>query len=315
MPPFMQPSLQHSPLPSQFQNRRRSIRTQNQSPKYDGGHGGSDVSSKGEDKDSDEVGSSKKDAEKNESTSSANDSDTISNEVAVKIEPLEHKESSKEASVKKWIEDSSKLLCKTSQRRSRSDLLKGSVADSKASEESDVKNRRGRKPKSRASTKTYRGRKQRSVNNNDSDNNSDDDDDHDKKEDDDDDGERSANNVICGSLCSDSNAADASLIERERTSETAQTLSDFCNIVDSVQKLSSETLEQQSYVDNSKSPFGGDSSAGGKIPHKKKKRRRRNTQSSCQGDQDPLKSPGSRKEKRTPPILEYKVDFISDLRE
>ena len=222
------------------------------------------------------------------------------------IESLNRKESSKNDSVKKWIEDSSKILSKPETESVESEPVKtenektqGVSIDEFQNPESPKSMKKGRKPKLKKTNK-------KDSKNNDSDTESE------IKE-------EMTENVVTLEEQTNNNV----LSEKDRTSETAQLLTDFCDIVESAHKLTkttdstdntlicpnrdekSEHVEETSLKEECSSP-----TKESHIEKKKKKNKRKRCHSAK--DEDFVKSP--KKEKKSPPALEYNIDFVSDLR-
>jgi len=229
---------------------------------------------------------------------------------------LENKNSFiKDDKVKKWIEDSNKVMAtKTSDKPTTEvededeippiiDLPPPSVGDPKS-----VGLKRGRKPK----TKRGVSEKKRKTSESDSEAEV-------KPE------EETAAVVdekenVCSSPTTTTTATTTTTspennnvpTEKDRTSETANTLSDFCNILEQAQKLKSHpSMESTASLESSTK---GDVSPSKESAEKKKKssQKRKRTQSTTNED-DALKSPKEKKEKTMSPPLQYKADFVSDL--
>lgn len=292
-------NIQSDPLmksESSTVNRRRSNRQQITSQKSDNAE--SDLSSKDEKEDY----GTKRDDVKEEPTTSTTFSDHQASgyenySSSKKPLPLDPKESSKEDSVKKWIEDSSKLMSKTSLQKTMEEGPKIEPCDpsetSKVDEfqnkiSQDDEKKKGRKIK----TKKEESKPNRKRRNDETDSDNE---------------EKESTSAPVETIKSDNNNLQS---EKDRTSETAQTLSDFCNIVENIPKLQASESVEESVPDTRKEANSPQKDLE-KSRKKKHDKKRRRTQSTI--EVEALKSPKEKKEKRVSPPLQYNIDFMSDL--
>lgn len=283
------------------QNRRRSSRQPNQAP----------VKQENENKEEHckhekdtNITNKKEDVKPVSSDCLTNVNLTEINLSKTSIESLNRKESSKNDSVKKWIEDSSKILSKPetgsveSETKTDNEKTQGVSIDEFQNPESPKSMKKGRKSKLKKTNKKNK--------NNDSDTESE------IKE-------EITENVVTLEEQTNNNV----ISEKDRTSETAQLLTDFCDIVESAHKLTKTTdstentpistnrdAKPEHVAETSLKEECSSPTKETHIEKKKKKNKRKRCHSAK--DEDFVKSP--KKEKKSPPALEYNIDFVSDLR-
>ena len=288
-------------------SRRRSNR-QNPSPKSHEQHTDSDISSK---EDSKESTGAEKDVREKRSTKSDRKNVELDS-AAAGLLSLDTKDTmSKDEKVKNWIEDSKNVLSSVAGKTEADDEEMKSEQLSKASETSSASTttttttheektwRRGRRPKSKRANNESKK----------------------KKEESDSDTEMKSEGEEQTSPATGQIENNNVITEKDRTSETADTLSAFCNIVENAQKLQSHpsvestasTVESTGDASPTKDHPG---SSGHHTEKKKRSHKRRRTQSTTEGaGDDALKSPKEKREKQMSPPLEYNSDFMSDLGE
>jgi len=295
--------LSKSEPPAAISGRRRSFRQPSQlSPKSENTNETDGTNNKDE-KDESHFKHKKEETKSVYTVGSSNCSDMIDNRLNVAtIETLDRKESSKVDSVKKWIEDSSIELSKNPEAL-KSEVgspkpefikLEDNLPEEHVTESGPLK--RGRRGKA----KKMEEQKQKRKKNNESDNECE---------------ETKDNKIITQNPMTVTNSNNNLLSEKDRTSETAQTLSDFCNIVENVHKLDTTTATATESFNNTNnspsSPNKNITDKSKKHQHKHEKTKRRRTKSFVD-EENCLKSP-TKNEKKGSPVLEYNVDFISDL--
>lgn len=297
---------------SSSHGRRRSSRQIESFPKSDNTE--SDISSK-EDKDSSECNNNSNHGNSKliqgekplttaciqdfHSNSCQFDADSVNKKSFPSLEP---KESSKEETVKKWIEDSSKIFSKSTE-SSEDDIIGKENEDQVCAEENMVLQdekppKRGRRSKGNKITE-----KNCKIKMEESDHEYDSkcivgnvrscDQSHDN------------NNNSCGK--------DNTSCEKEQSTDNSQLLSDFCTIVENVHKLKAETEKETNNnigaESNKELPTSPTKET--ERPPKHKRTGEKHKRKISQSNSDYYKSP--KKEKRISPRLEYNVDFMSDL--
>lgn len=200
------------------------------------------------------------------------------------LSSFENKVTCKEENVKKWIEDSNNVIKKEVEVE---DNLP--VAESLQPNDDKTNIKRGRKVKARKNEKKKKPEESDSENETKS--------------------EQAEETVNTESPKSSEN--NNLLTEKDRTSETATTLSDFCNIVQNVQKLESHPSVDSITLIEEKSFEPSQIKGEKKI--KKPQNKRKRTHSVTHGDDGVVKSPKEKREKQMSPPLEYNADFVSDL--
>ena len=98
--------------------------------------------------------------------------------------------------------------------------------------------------------------------------------------------------------------------EKDRTAET-HALNDFCSIVEHAPKLETptETIETPTKLADSSPSKECDKLRKKKLVESRHKRKRNHSV----GFEDSIKSPTKEKREKRAPVLEYKIDFMSDL--